>query len=255
MRLLLLSLLGLFSGFATADYNNLAWVSIDDKGTRVYDTNNVLKVAIEDNRFIPLAYNTKWRDSAPELFPEIRTLSQYELDAYASPNLVKGIQKLVAEFSCATYRFNQNKPQTRSCQGASFDNKKREGKPFQGGQYVDNRLTVSINNVSNSMPNRSYDIYLPSAKEKPLNSVWGAVHELGSFFVRQRDNKDTVLTIYIDAYRLDKDLERGKKVTDKPQVVFVVIPRASVIGRQSSEQAAANFAVKDAVLIVPYTNN
>ncbi|WP_260258946.1 hypothetical protein [Vibrio intestinalis] len=252
MRLLIFTVLAVFASQVSADYNNLAWVSIDDKGTRVYDTNNRIKLAIEDNRFIPLAYGSQWQDSAPELFYEVGQISQYELDAYASASLVKGIQQLVAEFSCATYRFNQKKPQTRSCNGKSFDDRQREGKPFQGGQFVNKRMSVSINSVSKTLPNRSYDIYLPSAKEKTLNSLWGAVHELGSFFVRQRDNKDTVLTIYIDAYRLDKDLERGKRVLESPQVVFVVLPRASKIGRQSSEQAAAQYALSDAVLIVPY---
>ncbi|GAK87623.1 hypothetical protein JCM19238_5233 [Vibrio ponticus] len=155
------------------------------------------------------------------------------------------------EFACATYRFEKRQGETSQCNGLVKDKDVKEGKPFQSGQFVKKRLDVTINSVRPNMPNRSYDIYLPSSEEVSLDYTWGAVHELGSFFVRDRDNKDTILTVYIDGYKLDGNGERSNRITKLPEIIFVVIPRASKIGDQSSQNAAASFARSDADIIVP----
>ncbi len=251
MQKIIISALLACSFGASADYKNFAWSISDKAGNRVYDTSNVIKAAIEQDNFISLAYHSQFESASADLFRQVNTLGKFELDAFASPSLIKGIQQLVNEFACATYRFHAGDGESRRCNGLSIDNKTKEGKPFQGGQFVENRLQVAINSIRSNMPNRSYDIYLPSTQEVSLDYTWGAVHELGSFFVHQRDRKDTVLTVYIEGYKLDANGERGAKVTSRPEIIFVVIPRASNIGKQGSENTAASFARANADIIVP----
>ncbi|WP_194437867.1 hypothetical protein [Vibrio fluminensis] len=234
-----------------ADYGNFAWSVSDNNGNRVYDTNNVIKAAIENNNFIPLSFNAQFESAAPELFKQVDTLGQFELDAFASPALLKGIKSLVTEFACATYRFEARKGESQKCNGFVADKDKKEGKPFQSGQFVEKRLDIAINSIRPNMPNRSYDIYLPSAKEVSLEYTWGAVHELGTFFVDKRDKKDTVLTVYIDGYKLDANGERGPRITKRPEIIFVVIPEAKKIGKQSNQDNAASFTLAKADIIVP----
>ncbi|OLQ92879.1 hypothetical protein BIY21_11495 [Vibrio ponticus] len=234
-----------------ADYSNFAWSVSDTKGNRVYDTNNVIKAAIEHDNFISLSYDAKFESAAPDLFKQINALGKFELDAFASPVLINGIRQLIGEFACATYRFEAQKGQARTCNGLVIDKDAKEGKPFQSGQFVDNRLEISVNSIRPNMPNRSYDIYLPSAKEVSLEYTWGAVHEMGSFFVRQRDRKDTVLTVYIDGYKLDTNGERGTRITNRPEIIFVVIPSVAKIGKQSNQDHASAYAIANADIIVP----
>ncbi|WP_434997872.1 hypothetical protein ACRZ5S_03170 [Vibrio scophthalmi] len=251
MRLLIFLTISLMSYPLYADYSNLAWSIMDSQGRRVYDTDNVLKAAIEQDRFIPLRFDNEFKDAAPDLFKQIDVMGQFELDAFASKALVKGIQTLVEEFACATYRYYAHKPEARKCDAEAQDKRTKEAMPFQDGQFIKRRLEVTTNSIRSSFPNRSYDIYLPSVQQAPLTIVWGAVHELGSFFVHQRSRNDTVLTIYIDGYKLNTDGERSKRITAKPEIVFVVLPKASKIGQQKSQTEAAKFALADADFIVP----
>lgn len=236
-----------------AAYSNLAWSTFDDDGTRVYDTNNIVKAAIERNRFIPLRYDREFILNSQDLFKEIHELGQFELNAYANSSLVSGIKMVVGEFACASYRHYNKLPEAKECNGIYADKRTIEGMPFQDGQFISNRITATVNNIST--PSRSYDIYLPSVNEKPLTSFWGAVHELGSFFVNI-DKSSTVLKVYVDAYKLTKDGERGSKVTPKEQVVIVIIPNSRKIGKRYSEKDAKNYAIGSSMLLVPiYTNS
>ncbi|EGU45357.1 hypothetical protein VII00023_19104 [Vibrio ichthyoenteri ATCC 700023] len=251
MRLLTAITLWLITCSAHADYSNLAWSIMDSKGQRVYDTDNVLKAAIEQDRFIPLRFDTQFKQAAPDLFKQIYVQGQFELDAFASQALVDGIQTLVGEFACATYRHYAREPEATSCNGKARDKTTKEAMPFQDGQFIKHRLEITTNSIHSNAPNRSYDIYLPSVQQAPLTLVWGAVHELGSFFVHNRKRNDTVLTIYIDGYRLNSDGERSQRISAKPEIVFVVLPKASKLGQQKSQNEAAKFALADADLIVP----
>lgn len=251
MRLLFALTLGFMTSNAYADYSNLAWSIMDSKGQRVYDTDNVLKAAIEQDRFIPLRFDNAFKNAAPDLFKQIDVMGQFELDAFASKALVNGIQTLVGEFACATYRHYAHKPEARQCNGEIKDKRTKEAMPFQDGQFIKQRLTITTNSIRTGFPNRSYDIYLPSVQQAPLTIVWGAVHELGSFFVHKRERNDTVLTVYIDGYNLNTDGERSKRITAKPEIVFIVLPKASKIGQQNSQKDAAKFALADADFIVP----
>ena len=251
MRLFIIIMLWSAAYSAHADYSDLAWAIMDSKGQRVNDTDNVLKAAIEQDLFIPLRFDSQFKDAAPDLFKQIAVMGQFELDAFASPALVNGIKTLVSEFACATYRHYAHKPEEKSCNGEIRDKRTKEAMPFQDGQFMKHRLEITTNSIRTGFPNQSYDIYLPSVQQAPLTLVWGAVHELGSFFVHTRDNNDTVLTVYIDGYKLNSDGARSKRITRKPEIVFVIIPLASQIGKQKSQSDAAKFALADADFIVP----
>ncbi len=251
MRKLMISGLIMCSFSALANYSNFAYSIIDDHGNKLSETNNVIKNAIEQNNFLPLSYNSQFSDAASDLFKQVDKMGRFELNAFASPQLINGIEQLVKEFACATYRFQARKGESGQCNGLVRDDTNKEGQPFVYGQFVEKPMLISVNSIRPNMPARSYDIYLPAAKDFPLEYAWGAAHELGSFFVRKRDRKDTVLTVYIDGYKLDINGERSERLTDKPEIVFVVIPKASRIGIQANENAAAKFALADADFIVP----
>ncbi|ODS11902.1 hypothetical protein [Vibrio scophthalmi] len=76
MRLLIFLTIGLISYPLYADYSNLAWSIMDSQGQRVYDTDNVLKAAIEQDRFIPLRFDNEFKDAAPDLFKQIDVMGQ-----------------------------------------------------------------------------------------------------------------------------------------------------------------------------------
>ncbi|GAK87624.1 hypothetical protein JCM19238_5234 [Vibrio ponticus] len=85
MHKVLASALLLCSFSVSADYKNFAWSISDKQGNRVYDTNNVIKAAIEQDSFIPLTYNAEFESAAADLFRQVDTLGQFELNAFASP--------------------------------------------------------------------------------------------------------------------------------------------------------------------------
>lgn len=251
MRLSATLMLWLISCSSYAEYSNLAWTIIDSQGQRVYDTDNVLKAGIEQERFTPVRFDNQFKAAASDLFKQVDGLGQIELDAFASPALVDGIQTLVSEFACATHRHYALKPESKRCNGEIQNKHVKEAMPFQDGQYVTDRLEITTHTVRSDYPTRSYDIYLPSVQQAPLSILWGAVHKLGSFLVYERDKNDTVLTVYIDGYRINTEGERGQRISRHPEVVFIVLPQASTIGEQDSQSEAAQFALADADFIVP----
>lgn len=243
----------LLSPLSYGGYPNLADTPFDDHGNNVHDTDNIVKSAIEKQHLIPLRYNEKFKKSSADIFKEVDTISEFELNAYVNASLVRGIQKIAGEFACATYRHYSDKPETSACNGRVANEKIIEGEPFQQGQFVRERLKTTLNNLSK--PSRSYDLYLPSAEEKPLDIFWGAAHKLGSFGIDDIDSESMVLTVYIDAFKVSRDGQRDSKVTEKEQIVMVVLPRASDLGKQSNEQAARDYAISHAKVLVPVYPN
>ncbi|PMK01949.1 hypothetical protein [Vibrio sp. 10N.261.55.A7] len=248
-------IIGLLATFASlhsyAEYPDLALTTFSADGSQVSETDNAVKLAIDHNRFIPLRYNDEFKKHGASLFKEVEELSDFELKAYLNSSLVRGIQNIAGEFTCAAYRHLSNEPTASSCRGpaATASTVKLEGKPFRNGQYVTNRLTTMIDN--HSKPARSYDFFLPSAQEKSLRSFWGAVHELGSFSTEKFDAESIVLTVYIDAYEVDDEGERGDMIAER-QAVLVILPSLSDLSQKKSENAARSFAIRNASVLVPF---
>ncbi|WP_295893704.1 hypothetical protein [uncultured Vibrio sp.] len=237
------------SPLSYAEYPNLALSTFTANGDKVSETDNAVKLAIDNNRFIPLRYNDEFKRSGSALFKEVEQLGEFELRAYLNSSLVRGIQQIAGEFACATYRHQLKQPQASSCNGYKATTGELEGKPFQSGQYVAERLTTSIDNLSK--PSRSYDLYLPSASEKPLDSFWGAAHEFGSFKANGFNEKSIVLTVYIDAFKMAEEGERSEVITKK-QAVIVLLPPTAELARKKSESDARDFAINKAMVLVPF---
>ncbi|MGC9461692.1 hypothetical protein [Vibrio genomosp. F10] len=240
----------LMSPLGYCDYPNIERAVIDSKGTQLNETDNVVKLAIEKKRFISLRYDEEFKRNRFDLFKEVEQLSEFELNAYVNASLVRGIQDLVGEFACATYRHYSEKPQANTCDESVTSRQDKEGKPFLNGQYVKNRIATTINNISH--PPRSYDLFLPSAEEKPLSTLWGAVHEIELLSVDGTSTRSIVLTVYIDAYKVNREGDREESVIEGAQVVLVVVPEPYQIGRESSEQSARSYAINNAKVLVPF---
>ncbi|WP_261599248.1 hypothetical protein, partial [Marinomonas sp. BSi20414] len=124
---------------------------------------------------------------------------------------------------------------------------RREAMPFVSGQFTTNRIDAFIDDQNNHV---SFHAYLKSTNEKSLDSAFGSVHELGTFFGKLADRRSLVLSIDLQTYQLNANGFRGEKINKIPYTYFVILPKAVDIAKQSNQELAGRFSVEKAKLLI-----
>ncbi|HFQ5100102.1 TPA: hypothetical protein ACGUU3_003388 [Vibrio vulnificus] len=232
--------------YVSGNYPRLATMRIEESQQLIASSNNMISYAIENGQSVSLEYN-QIKSMTPYIFRK-EYFDSYVGKKLNSPTFVKGLQAIVNEFACAEYRFRHRMPQSDSCSGYVSDQNDKEKMPFVDGQFKSFRLEQHINSKRDGI---SYQFYLPSTSEKALDSIWGAVHELGTFFGRAFDPRQLVLSVYMQAYPLNENGFRdGNPFYDKPIVFFIVLPPAVEIFRQDNQIEGGQFAQDKAQLLI-----
>ncbi|WP_375748705.1 hypothetical protein [Vibrio sp. HN007] len=245
--------LSLLSGSAfSADYQSgnyprFSYAKLFSTGETVNEKPNIVLAAIENGDAIPLKYDQAFLSAKNYLFPQKFYTDSYTVDRVANRQFVNAIASLVKEFACAEYRFRRRLPESDQCAGHVFDQNKKEHMPFVSGRYLDSRMEQNADDKASRV---SFYAYLPSGNETSLESAFGSVHELGTFFGRFAHRQSLILSVNIQAYWLDSDLFRKEKINESPLTYFIVLPKAIDISKQGSERAAAEFAVNNAQILI-----
>ena len=221
--------------------NAIIWPSGESVSARA---NNVSR-AIERADVIPLSYTDRLKGFSQYVFPHSVYGDSYIQHKLTSEAFIQVLSNVVKQFGCAEYRFRHDLPESTGCSNESSN--RREAMPFVSGQFTTNRIDAFIDDQNNHV---SFHAYLKSTNEKSLDSAFGSVHELGTFFGKLADRRSLVLSIDIQAYQLDSNGFRGDKINKSPYTYFLILPKAIDIAKQANQEAAGNFAVENAQLLI-----
>lgn len=235
------------SAYVNGNYPSLATIRFGDGNQIVASSDNLIANAIESGHRIPLVYNSKFSSLTPNLFPS-KYFDSYTSDRLNNEAFVAGLKEIVSKFACAEYRFRHGQPEAEGCLGFIEDGRNKEQMPFVDGTYVDKRMEVHIDSKKHGI---GYYFYLPSASEKSLNTLWGAVHELGTFFGRSLGRKQLVLTVYVSVYLLnDSGYRSSKPIYNEPLAYFVVLPSALDIYKNRNQNIVGHSAAQKSSLLI-----
>ncbi|CAH0535670.1 hypothetical protein VST7929_03170 [Vibrio stylophorae] len=234
---------------ARVTYPKFSYAYYNTQNQRIGDTNNVVAHAIEQGDLVPLRSSPQLTSAFEQVFASYKKTDPFNYQRFVQdPRLVRAIQQLIGEYACAEYRFRNNLPQAQGCNGFVTNKDTKEHQPFVSGQYQTNDLAVTA--LPKASSGLIYQITLPSSNKASLSLAWGAIHEMGTFFGRSVHRHQIILTVYIQAFNQKEDGGIGSRITPTAQVIWVILPKASEIGNQKSQQQAAQFAIKNAQMLV-----
>mgnify|MGYP001411125640 CR=1 FL=1 len=233
--------------YQPGNYPRFSFSQLFTTGESVSEKPNIVLNAIEDGTSVDLKFNSSLISDKQYLFPANNFGSSYNVDKLVSQAFIRVMSDLVSEFACAEYRFRKRLPASHMCNGNAIDKNKREGMPFVSGQFVSNRLENHLDDRKNGV---SFTAYLKSADESPLSSAFGSAHELGTFFGGFAHRRSIILSVNLEAYWWSADSQRTGKINKKPEVYFLVLPRAVDIANQKNQTSAAKYALDNARILV-----
>lgn len=233
----LFSSVGNSSNYHAGNYprfsNAIIWPSGESVSARA---NNVSR-AIERADAIPLSETYRLKELSQYLFPSSVYGDSYLQNKLASDGFTQALGNVVKQFGCAEYRFRHDLPESTGCLNGSSNQK--EAMPFVSGQFTSNRIESFIDDQSNNI---NFHAYLKSTNERSLDSAFGSVHELGTFFGRLAGRQSLVLSIDLQTYQLNANGFRGDKINKKPYTYFLILPKATDISKQASQEEAGGFS-------------
>jgi hypothetical protein len=235
------------TAYQTGNYPELAYAKLFSDGTNVSDKPNSVLNAIENGNAIPLKFGAEFKAMQELIFPQQYYGERYIQKKLNSAKFIETLAEVVKEFSCAEYRFRHQLPEKSNCNGYIVNNRKKEHMPFVSGRYMTNRIEANRDDHRNRI---SFQAYLESSKEKSLESAFGSVHELGSFFGRLADRRSLVLSVQVQTFWLNTNQQREKPMLSEPLTYFLILPKAVDIAQQKSESAAASYALANTRLLI-----
>ena len=233
--------------YQQGSYPRFAQAQLFTTGESVSEKPNVVLNAIENGDAIDLRYDGVFKSAKQLIFPQQEFGSSYNIDRLASAGFIDTLSDVVSNFACAEYRFRKHLPEKKSCNAYVTDRDIVEHMPFVSGQYTKSRIEANVDDKKNRI---SFYAFLPSTEEYSLDSAFGSVHELGTFFGRFADRNSLILSVHLQTYWLDSNDLRKEKINAKPSVYFIVLPKAVDIAKQSDEKAAAKYALANAKLLI-----
>ncbi len=214
----------------------------------VIESDNVLKSAIKQNRFVDLTDQQGINRSTEAVFAEIMNSQALTTADLQSEWFHQGVAEIVKQFSCELYSSQQPAQSIQLCpQSNKVVDNDLGYFPFQDGLRYTERLSSTQVNPADSL---QLELFLKSTHERTLDSLWGAVHELGAFKESTLSEESLVLTINIDAYKRNEASGQWQFMHPDPLIFFVVLPSADNILSRPNEVEAMNFAYRSSKLLV-----
>ncbi|RTZ14513.1 hypothetical protein EJ063_16490 [Vibrio aquaticus] len=237
------------------DYPTLGSTYYSSDDTTVIESDNVLKTAIKNNRLIAVSNRSAIEEKFDLLFAEVRQYQTFATDTKPFTNddlkgedFHKGLETLIKQFSCELYASQQSSDSVQLC---PLNHKIVDNNlgylPFQDGRHVTERLSTTL---TNSEGTKELDMFLRSTHERPLESLWGGVHELGSFKGSELAPTSLVLTVNLSAHKKESHSRPWQELHDEPLILFVVLPSVERILTQRNEVDAMNLSYQKAQLLI-----
>ncbi|CAM2819443.1 hypothetical protein VIOR103205_04430 [Vibrio ordalii] len=227
-------------------YPLLSEATYSEDALSLADSPNIIRTAIEQNQSVTINDLNALTSQLPIVFPELN-LHLAQEHSFDVRLFQSAVQQLVSQFACELYSSQQMPDSVQMCANDGRITPNNLGYlPFQQGKYLGERLTVHRHSQSQGV---ALELYLKSASERSLSSVWGAAHTLGRFRGSHFSSDSVVLTVYFEGHVLD-ERHRWQAQYPEPLIFFLLLPSITTLTQQSNDASAAQFAVNNSQLLL-----
>lgn len=214
----------------------------------VIESNNVLKTAIKQNQFVAVIEKSDVNQSTEKVFAEIADSQTVTLTDLQGELFHAGLETIIKQFSCELYASQQPSNSVQLCpQSNKIVDNGLNYLPFQDGLRYTERLTSIQTDASDHL---QLEFFLKSTHERSLDSLWGAVHELGFFKDSTLSEDRLVLTVNLNAYKRSSGSGQWQFMHPEPLVFFIALTSVENILARPNEVEAMGFAYQSAKLLV-----
>jgi len=232
----------------TPYYPSIRDSTYSDEKISVIESNNVLKSAIKQNRYVPVNDTVKVNNNAATIFSEVVASNSLSITDLYQDEFHLGLETLIKQFTCELYASQQSADTIQVCpQSQKIVDNNLGYLPFEDGVRRTERLVSVVRNAQETL---ELEFFLKSSNERSLESLWGAVHELGAFKDSQLDETNLVLTINLQAYKKPSENATWRQMNPDPLVFFVVLPTVDQLVNRPNEIESMNFAYRSAKLLL-----
>ena len=219
-----------------------------DEDITVIESNNVLKTAIKSNQYVNVADLDEVNNNAAKVFAEVLNSSSVTVKDIQNKQFHKGLKTIIKQFTCELYASKQPADSVQLCPlDSKIVDNNLDYLPFEDGLRFTQRLSTTLNDDEDKL---QLELFLKSTHERSLDSLWGAVHELGRFKNSQLSEDSLVLTINMKVYKKSDSNLRWMYLHPEPLVFFVVLPPVDLIINRPNEVESMDFAYRSAKLLV-----
>lgn len=219
-----------------------------DEDVTVIETDNVLKSALKRNDYVPVEDRNRVSLSVDKVFAEAIDSHAVSVEDLKGSLFHDGVEQLIKQFTCELYASQQPKDSVQLCPQSNKIVDNAQGYlPFEQGLRAAQRISAIQSNSSNTF---QLELFLKSTHERQLESLWGAVHELGAFKGSQLPPESLVLTVNLKAYKKDQQSQIWRYMHPEPLIFFVILPSVDHITSRPNEIASMAFAYRSAKLLV-----
>ena len=229
-------------------YPLLRDVIYSEQELTVIQSDNILTQAITNNHFLAVNETSKLNQAFDKLFAEATHNQAVSIHDLIESEFHQDLALLIKQFSCELFASQQPADSIQLCPLSNqiVDNG-LDYLPFQQGRRVTERLSVVSKNRQDTF---QLELFLRSSHERSLDTLWGAVHELGALKGSQLAPESLVLTVNLNAYKKSEDLQRWKYLNPEPLLFFVVLPPVEYIISRPNEIQSMDFAYRSAKLLI-----
>jgi hypothetical protein len=219
-------------------------------GDAVIDTDNIIKSSIVQNRYVPVIDRNAVNQVTDQIFAEVEYSELVTFHDLQSELFHRGVKAIINQFSCELFASQQPKDSIQVCPLTNKIVDNNHGYlPFEQGTRFTQRLAVITRDPANTI---QFDFFLKSTHEKSLDSLWGAVHEMGHFYGSTIPKESLVLTVNLNGHKKSSSTNRWHEMYRHPLIFFVTLPSVDQITQRPNEIEAMDFAYRSAKLLVVY---
>lgn len=219
-----------------------------DADVSLIETNNVVAKAIRSNHYVRVSDIGAFNSNIDKVFSEALTSYSVSIDDIKTQGFHHGIESIIKQFACEVYVSQQPADSIQLCPLSKdvVDNN-IPYLPFIDGLRVHHRLSKKVSVNSGDI---EFEFFLRSTHERSLETLWGAVHELGSIPDSELPFDSLVLTINMNAHKKSDLDTRWRSLHHEPLVFFVMLPSVDLILQNKNEIASMDFAYEKALLLI-----
>ncbi|WP_114785770.1 hypothetical protein [Vibrio tetraodonis] len=229
-------------------YPRLSNSIFSDESLTLIETNNVVIKAIKSNRYVSVSDFQGVNDVAKIVFNEAEVSSAVSISDVQTSLFHHALESIIKQFTCEVFTSKHPNSSIQLCPlSKSATMSAEHALPFIGGIRLKHRLSTTIHNDPAGL---EFELFLRSVQERSLDTLWGAVHELGKIPNSELAQDSLVLTINMNIHKKNDLDRRWRSLHHEPLVFFVILPPVESIWRSKNEIESMSFAYKKAVLLV-----
>ncbi|MCY9845562.1 hypothetical protein [Vibrio caribbeanicus] len=240
------------SGFdldkAPGHYPTLGLATFSDASVQLANSPNIVKSAIEHNEFVKIKNIDKVNRYIPRIFAEANLNEVVSINDLKNAPFHSALELIVKQFTCELYASMQPSNSVQFCpRDRDIVTNNLGYLPFKDGVRHNHRLVIEEKDANSTL---HIELFLRSTLERPFESVWGAVHELGYFKGSRLDPESLVLTINLNAYKKSSKEHNWHLAHSEPLVFFVIIPTVKALTQRPNEMESMDYAYRSARILV-----